>query len=51
MNRPRVLLAEDHLIIREEVTRLLESEFDIIDGVMECAFRWRMNDGVTEEFA
>ncbi len=51
MNRPRVLLADDYLLMREKVTWLLESEFDIIDGVMECAFRWRMNDGVTEEFA
>ncbi len=33
MNRPRVLLADDHLLMREKVTRLLESEFDIIGAV------------------
>ena len=33
MNRPRVLLADDHLMMREKVTRMLESEFDIIGAV------------------
>ncbi len=33
MNRPRVLLADDHLMMREKVTWLLESEFDIIGAV------------------
>ncbi len=33
MNRPRVLLANDHLMMREKVTRMLESEFDIIGAV------------------
>ncbi len=33
MNRPRVLLADDHLIMREKVTWILESEFDIIGAV------------------
>jgi len=33
LNRPRVLLADDHLMIREKVTRMLESEFDIIGTV------------------
>ena len=33
MIRPRVLLADDHLIMREKVTWLLESEFDIIGAV------------------
>ncbi len=35
MNRPRVLLADDHLMMREKVTRLLESEFDIIGAVTD----------------
>jgi len=33
LNRPRVLLADDHLMMREKVTRMLESEFDIIGAV------------------
>ncbi len=33
MNRPRILLADDHLMMREKVTRMLESEFDIIGTV------------------
>ncbi len=35
LNRPRVLLADDHLMIREKVTRMLESEFDIIGAVTD----------------
>ncbi len=35
MNRPRVLLADDHLTMREMVTLLLESEFDIIGAVTD----------------
>ena len=35
MNRPRVLLADDHLMMREKVTRMLESEFDIIGAVTD----------------
>jgi len=33
LNRPRVLLADDHLMMREKVTRMLESAFDIIGAV------------------
>ncbi len=33
LNRPRVLLADDHLMMREKVTRMLEPEFDIIGAV------------------
>ncbi len=33
MVRPRVLLADDHLMMREKVTRMLEPEFDIIGAV------------------
>ena len=36
MNRPRVLLADDHLMMREKVTWLLESEFDIIGAVPDA---------------
>ncbi len=35
MNRPRVLLADDHLMMREKVTWLLESEFEIIGAVAD----------------
>ncbi len=35
MNRPRVLLADDHLTMREMVTLLLEPEFDIIGAVTD----------------
>ncbi len=35
LNRPRVLLADDHLMMREKVTWLLESEFDIIGAVTD----------------
>ncbi len=35
MNRPRVLLADDHLMMREKITRMLESEFDIIGAVTD----------------
>ena len=35
MVRPRVLLADDHLMMREKVTWLLESEFDIIGAVAD----------------
>ncbi len=35
MDRPRVLLADDHLMMREKVTRMLESEFDIIGAVTD----------------
>ncbi len=35
MNRPRVLLADDYLMMREKVTWLLESEFDIIGAVTD----------------
>ena len=35
LNRPRVLLADDHLMMREKVTWLLESEFDIIGAVAD----------------
>ncbi len=35
MNRPRVLLADDHLMMREKVTRMLESKFDIIGAVTD----------------
>ncbi len=35
MNRPRILLADDHLMMREKVTRMLESEFDIIGAVTD----------------
>ncbi len=34
-NRPRVLLADDYLMMREKVTWLLESEFDIIGAVTD----------------
>jgi len=38
LNRPRVLLADDHLLMREKVTWLLESEseFDIIGAVTDA---------------
>ncbi len=35
MNRPRVILDDDHLRMREKVTRMLESEFDIIGAVTD----------------
>ncbi len=35
MNRPRVLLADDHLMMREKVARMLESEFDIVGAVAD----------------
>ena len=35
LGRPRVLLADDHLMMREKVTRMLESEFDIIGAVTD----------------
>ncbi len=35
MNRPRVILADDHLLMRETVTRMLESKFDIIGAVTD----------------
>ncbi len=35
MNRPRVLLADGDLILREKVTQMLESEFDISGAVTD----------------
>src|SRR5262245_1151027 len=35
MNRPRVLLADDHRLIREAFTRLIESECDVVGGVAD----------------
>jgi DNA-binding NarL/FixJ family response regulator len=33
MNRPRVLIAEDHPRMREAIGELLESEYDVVDFV------------------
>ncbi len=35
LGRPRVLLADDHLILREKVARMLESEFDVVGAVAD----------------
>ena len=35
MNRPRVLLAEDHRGIAEELRKLLETEFDVVATVAD----------------
>jgi DNA-binding NarL/FixJ family response regulator len=35
MTRPRVLLADDHRLIREAFTRLIESECDVVGGVAD----------------
>ena len=37
MRRPRVLLADDHLIVAEGLKRLLEPEFELV-GVVEDGF-------------
>ena len=33
MTRPRVLLADDHLLLREAFTRVIEEECDVVGGV------------------
>lgn len=35
MTRPRVLLADDHRLIREAFTRLIESECEVVGGVAD----------------
>jgi DNA-binding NarL/FixJ family response regulator len=35
VDRPRVLLAEDHTGIAEELRKLLETEFDVVDTVAD----------------
>ncbi len=35
MNRPRVLLADDHRLLREAFTRLLESECEVVGAVAD----------------
>ena len=33
MTRPRVLLADDHLLVLEGLTKLMEREFDVVGAV------------------
>ena len=37
MTRPRVLLADDHVLLLEAFRRLLEPEFDVVDAVSDGA--------------
>ncbi len=47
MNRPRILLADDHRIVAEGLIRLLQPEFDLLEVVedgramLEAARKWR----------
>jgi DNA-binding NarL/FixJ family response regulator len=45
VNRPRVVLAEDHTGVAEELQRLLEPEFDVVAIVADGAALLRAADG------
>jgi DNA-binding NarL/FixJ family response regulator len=54
MNRPRVVLAEDHADIAEQLRKLLESEFDVVavvidgDALLRAAEEFRPDVIVTD---